>query len=284
MLSVVWGTSFLFIKIGLDELTPLALVSGRFFVALVALVLITWRQGDLLPQSKREAMHLAFVGLVNTALPIFLISWGELSVDSGLTAVLNGTVPIWTIMLAHLLLHDERFTKAKVLGVWIGFIGLIVLVGGVSLSTAAFWGQMAVVCGSISYALGSVYVRRHLPGVAPTRLIFFSLVVALLAVAPLTLVTEGIPTGYATVKGISAILWLGVLGTALAYQLYYRLLHWWGAGRSTTVTYVAPVVGLTLGAIFLDEQLTFNVLLGSGLILLGVILANSNLGKLRNRR
>ncbi len=282
ILSLLWGTSFIFIKIGLDELSPLALVAGRFAAALVALTVITRNHTDLLPTSMREALLLAILGLVNTALPIFLISWGEQSIDSGLTAVLNGTVPIWTIILAHLLLHDEKFTLAKVAGVGVGFIGVVVLVGGVSLATAAFWGQLAVVGGAVSYGLGSVFVRLYLPGVPPTRLMFFALVTALFVVASLTLISEGWPTGYGTVKGLAAILWLGVLGTAVAYQLYYRLLRWWGAGRSTTVTYVVPVEGLGLGVIFLDETLTFNVLLGTGLILAGVLVANTKLSKLES--
>ncbi|MEE9466482.1 MAG: DMT family transporter [Candidatus Neomarinimicrobiota bacterium] len=273
-LAGAWGCSFLFIKIGVTYIGPLTLVSGRFLIGLVGTLLLVSNRRAVLPGSLRRWGQLLFLGTFNLALPIFLISWGEQSIDSSMAAVLNATVPIWAVSIAHFALPDERLTAAKVAGIAIGFIGVVVLVGLPAAAQSSFWGQLAVVVAAVSYAFGSIYVRRYLRGVPHNQIIVVTLISALLITGTATLIVEGLPTAGVHPNALMAMLWLGLVATALSYKLYYRLLDWWGAGRSTTVTYVFPVVGVILGIIFLDEGLTIRFILGGMLILLGVTTAN----------
>ena len=275
-LSQAWGSSFLFIKIGVTYVGPFTLVAGRLLIALAAIALLSWKQGAALPGSRKRWLQLLFLGLINLAFPIYLISWGEQTINSGLAAVLNSTVPIWTVALAHPLLRDERLTRRKLLGVVLGFAGVVILVG---LPTSAgntgspFAGSLAVAVASLIYALASIYVRRFLRDVPHTQIVLVSLISALLAMTIMMLAVEGIPNRLHP-KALWAMAWLGLVGTAFAYQLFYRLIAWWGAGRATMVTYTFPVVGVLLGIVFLGEALTVQLVAGGGLILAGVAVAS----------
>ncbi len=275
-LALAWGSSFLFIKIGVSYVGPFTLVTGRFFIAIVAIALLSWRQGAALPMSRKRWLQILLLGLINLAIPIALISWGELTIDSSLAAVLNSTVPIWTVALAHPLLTDERLTRKKLLGIVLGFAGVVILVGlptGAGNVGSPFAGSMAVAAASLVYALASIYVRRTLRDVPHTQLVLVSLISALLSMTILMLAVEGLPTRLHP-RALLSMAWLGLVGTAFAYQLFYRLIAWWGAGRATMVTYTFPVVGVLLGIVFLGEALTVQLVVGGGLILAGVVQAS----------
>ncbi len=219
---------------------------------------------------------MAILALINTALPIFLISWSEQTIDSGLASILNSTVPIWTIILAHLALHDEPLVARKIAGVLVGFAGVIVLVGfgGSDSGSLIRLGELAVIVAAIFYATASIFVRRYLSHVPHNPLIFITLTFATLITAPFMIIVEGIDESLIQPKALIAMSWLGIVGTAFAYQIYYRLIAWWGAGRATMVTYTMPVVAILLGIVFLGESITRELVIGGGLILTGVILAN----------
>lgn len=275
-LALAWGSSFLFIKIGVTYVGPFTLVAGRFLIALVAIALLSWKQRVKLPGSLGRWLRILFLGLINLALPITLISWGEQTIDSSLAAVLNSIVPILTVALAHPLLADERLTRKKLLGVVLGFAGVVILVGLPTVDGNAgspFAGSLAVAVASLSYALASIYVRRFLRDVPHTQLVLVSLVSALLTMTIMMLAVEGLPNRLHP-RALLAMVWLGLVGTAFAYQLFYRLIAWWGAGRATTVTYTFPVVGVLLGIVFLGEALTVQLVVGGGLILAGVVQAS----------
>ena len=276
LLSLAWGSSFLFIKIGVTYTGPLTLVAGRFLIAWVAVSLLLLRSKVGLPENKAEWGHLLFLGLINTALPIFLISWGEQEIDSGVAAVLNSTVPIWTVLIAHLILCDEKLTAGRLLGVMTGFVGVVVLVGlpEVILGNAMLAGQAAVIAASISYSLSAVYVRKFVPALPYLRIIWVTLLSALILTGTAALAIEKPDLLHLHPASLLAMAWLGIIGTALAYQLYYRLLAWWGAGRATSVTFTFPVIGLILGIIILNERPTLQMLIGTVLILIGIIQTN----------
>ena len=276
LLSLAWGSSFMFIKIGVTHTGPMTLVAGRLLIAWVAVSLLMLRARVGLPRQKAEWGHLLFRGMLNSALPIFLISWGEQKIDSGMAAVVTSTVPIWTVLLAHLILHDEKLKAGRLLGVGIGFGGVLVLVGlpEMIIGNQVLAGQVAVMAAAISYSLAAIYTRKFAPDLPYLRIIWVSLLSASLVTVTAALALEKPDLLHLHPASLFAMVWLGIIGTALAFQLYYRLLAWWGAGRATSVTYTFPVTGLVLGIIFLNEQLSLQTFLGSALVLIGVIQTN----------
>jgi drug/metabolite transporter (DMT)-like permease len=282
LLSLIWGASFMLIKVGLAAMPPLTLVAGRITSGAVALwIIIRWR-GYSFPTAPAMLGALAIMGFFNNAVPFSLITWGETTIDSGLAAVLNSTVPLFTVIIAHLWLADERLTLRAVVGLLVGFLGVIEVVragasefGVTMLGAGDLGGQLAVILASASYAAATVFARRYLRAVHPfvlataqltTGAIFMWLAVAIWE-WPLA-VDTGAPVS------ILAVLILGVVNTGVAYMLYFRLLSDVGATRTTLVTYVVPAVGLSLGFFVLDEPLTLTVILGFLLIVCGVMLVS----------
>ena len=217
-LALAWGSSFMFIKIGVTYVGPFTLVAGRLFIALVAIALFSWKERAALPESNKRWLQIFFLGVINLALPITLISWGEQTIDSSLAAVLNSTVPVWTVALAHPLLIDERLTRKKLLGIVLGFAGVVILVGlptGSGNTGSPFAGSLAVAAASLSYALASIYVRCFLRDVPHTQLVLVSLISALLIMTVLMLTIEGLPNRLHP-RALLAMAWLGLVGTAFA--------------------------------------------------------------------
>lgn len=269
LLGLVWGSSFLWIKIAVQEIGPFTLVGFRLLFGVLGLLAVAAVRRPTLPRDGRTWRVLLFLGLINTALPFVLISWGEQFIDSAVASILNGTVPLFTLVIAHLFLHDDRITLARVLGLVTGFAGVVVLMSR-DLEPEGLrgnlLGQGAVLAAAISYAVASVYARRNLRGVQPLVQALVPLLsadaVAWLAVPfvewPLQI--PALPMTWL------ALLWLGLLGSCLAYLLYFYLLHALGPTRATMVTYVFPVVGLILGVVFLGERADWNLALGALLI------------------
>jgi drug/metabolite transporter (DMT)-like permease len=302
-LSAIWGSSFLFIKIGVDEgLPPFSLVTGRLAMGSLALVVMGRLMGARLPRDRSVLAKVVFLGFANVALPFSLITWGEQTIPSAVASILNGLVPLFTIVFAAIALHDEPMTLNRLTGLLIGFGGAVLIlarnVGPGGLAGASLSGELAVVLAAAAYAACAVYIRRHLTGrnlvddpvrgMRPMDPIEFALLqVASAAVfaALFALVTEWIPAGGVvlppTAPAWFAIAWLGVLGSAVAYLLMYRLISAWGATRATLVTYVMPVVGIALGVAVLGETLDARAIIGSAIVLGGILLVNSRVGQRR---
>ncbi|MFQ5593782.1 MAG: DMT family transporter [Anaerolineae bacterium] len=283
LLSLIWGASFMLIKIGLQGMDTLTLVTFRIALGALALwVVVGWRRLPL-PRTGVTLGALLLLGLFNNAIPFTLITWGETTIDSGLAAVLNGTVPLFTIVIAHLWLRDERITLPKVIGLLVGFLGVVIVIregtGELSLATlrsGTLGGQLAVVLASASYATATVFARRYLQNVHAFVLAAAQLTAGTLFISA-ALFLWGWPPALDTsaVIPLLAVVTLGVVNTGVAYMLYFSLLSRVGATRTTLVTYVIPAVGLFLGFIFLDEPLSLAVILGFLLIVAGVLLVNN---------
>jgi drug/metabolite transporter (DMT)-like permease len=276
-LAALWGPSFVFIKVGVETIPPLTLVFGRVALAAVLLYLVLRWQHGRLPSSLNTWKHISFVALTHNAIPFVLFAWGEQYVDSALASILNGTIPLFTIVLAHFFTQDDHLTPAKVTGVLVGFAGMLVLVypafqAGVS---ATGWGALALVLAAFLYGVAIVYARNHLRGlpslVAPTGQMImaslFLLPVMLLVERPWTLPAPSVPS-------LFSMFALAVLGTALAFIVYYRLLERAGASYLSMVAYVIPVFGIIFSVLLLEEQLTREMILGGTLILIGVMIVN----------
>jgi drug/metabolite transporter (DMT)-like permease len=276
-LASLWGPSFLFIKVAVGEISPLTLVTGRVGLAALLLYVILRWQGGNLPKFGAIWKHFAIVGFFSNALPFVLFSWGEQYIDSALAAILNGTTPLFTIVLAHLFTADDRLSPVKATGTLIGFSGLVLLIspsllGGIQLTT---WGLLAVATAAFSYGIGIVYTRNHLRGlprlVAPTA----QLTMATLYMLPLSLIIEQpFRQPMPSWPAVASLAALSVLGTALAFVIYYFLLEQTSATYVSMVTYLAPVIGVVLGVAILGEQLNWITYAGCALIVLGVMVVN----------
>ena len=282
LLASLWGPSFLFIKVAVDEIPPLTLVVGRVGIAATLLFVILRFQGRKLPKLGPIWIDLAVMAFFQNALPFALINWGEQYIDSALAAILNGTTPLFTILLAHIFIEDDRLNLAKALGVFVGFGGLLVLISptlfeGVQATT---WGLIAVTIAAASYGVAIVYsrlkLRGQVPFVAPTA----QLTLATLYLLPLALVFEqpyriSGPSGAA----LGSLFLLAVLGTALAFVVYYRIIERASASYVSMVTYLVPIFGVVLGVLVLNEHLSWNAIVGCALILTGVMIVNGGLEK-----
>ncbi|VAW31191.1 Permease of the drug/metabolite transporter (DMT) superfamily [hydrothermal vent metagenome] len=277
LLAALWGPSFLFIKIAVAEIPPLTLVLGRVSIAAVLLTLFLWMQGKSLPRSRTVWRHLAIMGLIHNTIPFVLFGWGEQYIDSAMASIMNGTVPLFTIILAHYFVVDDRLTPAKLAGVLVGFAGLLLLItpsltGGVQVTT---WGLLAIALASAMYGVAIVYSRNHLRGLPPLVAPAGQMIMATIYLLPLSLLLD---RPFSLPPLSPSVLWamaaLGVLGTAVAFVVYYRLLETAPASYVSMTTYLIPVFGVILGVMVLDEQLTWHAYAGFALILLGVMIVN----------
>jgi drug/metabolite transporter (DMT)-like permease len=279
-LGAIWGSSFMWIKIALEEIGPFALVAFRLGLGLLGMVIVVALLRPPLPKERRLWVALAVIGVTNMVLPFLLITWGEQFIDSSVAAVLNGAMPLFTLVIAHFFLADERITLPRAVGLLIGFAGLVLLVGRDLNQVgrgSAIVGQLAVVLATLSYAAGAVYTRKNLGSVSPIFQPFASLVVAdllaWLAVPPLETLTVWPTLGLTWL----ALVWLGILGTCAAYILFFSLIQNVGATRASMVTYVIPVVGVILGVIFLRERLDWYLGGGTLLVIAGIWIVNAKL-------
>jgi drug/metabolite transporter (DMT)-like permease len=222
LLGLVWGSSFLWIKIAVAETGPFTLVSFRILFGLIGLAVVMLATRQSLRMSRRTLLAFAFMGVFNTAVPFVLITWGEPYIASSLAAILNATVPLVTIVLAHFWLHDEKITLPKLAGLLVGFVGVVVLVSRDfqpevlrnALAGAGLWGQGAVLLAAVSYAVAATFSRRHLRGQPP---ILQSGIMLLAANAVLWTATPALerPLNLPdTPLAWFAIVWLGCWGRA----------------------------------------------------------------------
>ena len=281
-LGLCWGSSYLFIKIGVGSLPPLTLIAGRLGIGALLLAYAVRRAGLPLPRDRRSYRHLLAMAVLNIVVPFVLITWAEQSVPSALASVLNGTVPLFTIVFAALFLPDELMTVNRVVGLLVGFAGVYVLTSPtVATATASAAGEIALVLSAVAYGAGNVYARRNVRGLAPVHQAFFQVSLAFVIVAVVALALDRPWTLRPAPDAILAVVWLGILGSGFAYLFFFRLLSRWGSTRSSLVAYLLPVVGIVLGGFVLRETIDWRVIAGTALIIGGVAIVNSRYGTRR---
>jgi drug/metabolite transporter (DMT)-like permease len=289
ILGFVWGSSYLWIKIGLGSLPPLTLIAGRLVLGGLFLAAVVALARQELPRKPMQYGHLLVMSVINIVLPFILITVGEQTIDSALAAILNATVPLFVIVMAPMFLPDERITPARVGGLALGFAGVILLVapGLVDLGDNDMAGELMMFGSSISYAVGNVYARRNVHGMRPMIPALFQVTFAAVIIVVLALVIDRpFETVTPAPEAIVAVIWLGLLGSGVAYLCYFTLLQLWGATRTSTVAYLLPVWGIVLGALVLDDPITVNRIAGTALVVAGIALVNSGpaLRRLFDRR
>lgn len=278
-LSAIWGSSFLFIKLAVATIPPMTLVAARLGLAALGLLLFLRATGQRLPRDGAIWRGFLVVAVVGNVVPFFLINWGEVTVDSSLAAILLATMPLATVLLAHVFTADERLTPTKGAGVVVGFGGIVVLVGPDAL--AGFGrevvSQLAIAAAACGYAATTVFVRRsRLVDLPPAVNSAGVLVTAALVAVPLALVADRpwtlpMPSG----QSLLAVVVLALLCTSAAFLILFRLLSTTGATFVSLLNYMAPLFGVFWGALVLSEPLHLDALGALGLILLGLALAQT---------
>jgi drug/metabolite transporter (DMT)-like permease len=287
LLGIMWGTSYAFIKLGVGTLPTFTLIAARLAIGLGLLVTVVVATRTPLPRDPRTYFHLFVMAIINIVIPFTLITSAERSVDSAIAAILNGAVPLIVIVLAALVFHDEPITLNRLVGVVIGYIGVIVLVApGLTSSTAAgsaVGGEIALLGSTLAYAIGAVYSRRTLRnrGLRPVIPAVFQVGFALIVIAVLAVVFEKPLQVSWNGDAILAVVWLGLLGSGLAYLVNFRLLARIGATGTSQLAYLLPVVGIISGALMFGETIDAIVIAGTALVLGGVALVNSRYGQRR---
>ena len=287
LLGSFWGSSYLFIRIGVDAgLRPLSLVTLRLSIGFLLLAVVALVARDRLPRDLRSYGHLVVIAVLSVALPFSLISWAEQSVPSSLAAVINGGVPLVVIVIAAFTLPDEPFTTPRVAGLLVGIVGVAILVGfdpGV-ISGTSLLPALALLGSTVSYAAGGVWARRFLRGLTPRVTSVVEIGFALVIAATASLIVDGSIQLPPQPDAWFAVTWLGLFGSGLAYLVFFRLLGRWGATRTSLVAYLMPVVGLLLGAIVLHETVDARLLVGTALVIAGIAIVNLRFGSIRARR
>jgi drug/metabolite transporter (DMT)-like permease len=275
VLALIWGASFMLIKIADRQLAPSTLILGRIGSATVLLAAIAVARLGLratLAQFRAAWLWLVVVALVNTAVPFWLLSWGETRIDSGLASIIQGAVPIFNALLAFGFFREARVAGLRLLGLAIGFVGVALLVG--AQPHGKLLAALAVVAMALCYAIGTLIAGRHLRGTPPLVVALASTAVSTVAALPAGIVQA--PSGMWHGETIAAILVLGFVGTAIAYLLFFALIQRAGPNYATLVTYLVPPIALAYGAIFLDESFGLTAFAALALVLVGVALATGS--------
>ena len=277
LLACCWGPSYVLIKFALDSFPPLTVVTLRLALAALIIFVMLKMRGGHLPKWGRIWKHFFFMGIVATAAPFLLITFGEETIDSSLAAIINGSAPIFTVVLAHLFVPGERLNAPRVVGVALGFTGLLCLI----LPTLAdgvrgsIYGATAVCLAAVCYALGFVYSRRMLTKTEPLVAPAGQLIAVSAFLIPLCLIMDkpyslALPSLWA----VAAVVGLAVIGTVCAFILYYKIIEVAGATHLSMATYCLPVLGIILGVVFLGEEPGWNAYVGTILVTLGLMVNN----------
>ena len=298
LLALTWGASFLFIKVGLEGLSPGQVVLGRLTAGAVALAVLSVVTRQRLPRDAAVWAHLAVVAVLLCVAPFLLFAWAEQHLSSGLASILNATTPLMTMLVAVAALPGERPTRIRLAGLLTGFAGVVLVlapwtsgpVGSAAASgaggPAVSWpGEVACLGATFSYGLAFVYLRRtvaprRLPAV-PVATLQVGLGAAVMLVMSPFLAAQPV---HLTGRVVAAVLALGVLGTGLAYVWNTNVVAGWGATNASTVTYLTPLVGVFAGAAVLGEHVTWNQPVGALLVVLGIAISQDRITALLARR
>ena len=285
LLAALWGSSYFFIKVGVEDVAPAVLICGRTLVAgaiLLGVVIATRGPARAREELRAGWRQAAVYGLFNAAIPFWLIAWGEQHIDSGVAGIAQATVPLFSFLLGIWLLPHEPVARIRWVGVGLGLAGVAVLSG--LDTTAGRWaiaGTLAVVVSSFSYGFAGIYAQLRVHGTPGPVLATGAMLSAGIVLLPFAIVQR--PDAMPRWETFAAVLGLAVLGTAIAQLVFFRMLPPYGARRISLVAYLIPAFAIAYGAVFLSEPVTVAMILGLALILLGVALGSGLLLTMRRR-
>ncbi|HYU96490.1 MAG TPA: EamA family transporter [Sphingomicrobium sp.] len=274
ILAVIWGGAFFFIGVAVKHVPPLTYVWLRLTIAAAAMWLFLHFKGHKLGLPRQVWGSILLLALLNNAIPFVLFGWSQTHIASGLASILNATTPIWGVLVAHFLTHDERMTPRKISGVLLGFGGVATMIGPALLTNlgSSALAQLACVTAALCYALAAVWARRfRAMGLSPMSVTTGQLSAGALMIMPLAFIIDKPWThAFPPLSAWGAIVALALFCTAFGYVLYFRLIDSSGATNALLVTLLVPPVAILLGALFLGETLAVQDFLGLGLIALGL--------------
>lgn len=274
LLGFVWGSAFLPIKIAVFETGTVLLVFLRILTALVPLwIYMVWR-GAAFPDNRYDWVLLVVMSLLNTVIPFFLLSWAGLHISSGVMALIMGLGPLLSLVVSHISTHDDRFSITKLMGMLIGFAGLVLIIGGDAVEgvTADLLGDLAVVGAITCYAVASAMVRK-VRTTSKEAMATVNMMVSAAVLAPIVFLTETPDIASLSAGTVIAILYLGVVTTGIGYLLRFHLVLTVGQTYMSMASYIMPIVGVGLGTIFLDEPLSADIIAALCLVLAGFAVA-----------
>jgi drug/metabolite transporter (DMT)-like permease len=282
LLAAIWGGSFLFIRLSVDDFGPIALSGLRTLLGGAALLPVLFLSNKL-AVIRTHWRSMIFVGLFNSALPFIFFNFATMTLPAGTMSIINALTPLWGAAIAWVWLKDT-LPPLRMLGLMVGFAGILVLVWDkLSLNnTASIYAVIAGVSAPIFYGIAGSYTKKYLMDADPIATASGSLIAAGIVMLPFTLYTW--PSAPISGGAWAALVGLGLLCTAVAYVLFYRLLIRLGPPRAMTVTFLIPVFGVLWGWLFLGESITLRIVMGGGVILLGTALATGFVGVRRVTR
>jgi drug/metabolite transporter (DMT)-like permease len=278
VLAFIWGWSFLFIKVAVEGMTPTTVAASRIALGALALHVVLRVQGVRLPTDRTTWRHLAVTAAFGSVVPFCLLAWGEERISSALTAVLNASTPLFTAVAGAVLL-GERLRAGQRGGLVVGLVGvgLAAGVGGADLGASSLAGGGAAVAAGACYGVGFAYMKRHLMGIPPVVAACGQLTVGAVVLTPVALTTSAVEGIDLAPHRVGAVAILGLLGTGLAYVLSYRVVSELGPTTASLVTYLVPVVAVTVGVVVLGERFRLGILVGGALIVVGIALVHQRL-------
>ncbi len=279
LLGAIWGASFLSIRIALDEISFLVSVAHRVLWAALLLWAVVLIMRIPIPRSPRIWGAFLVMGVLNNVIPFLLMAWGQLTIESGLTSIFNAATAIFGVLAAAIFFADERLTTRKVIGVCLGFLGVVVTIGVDALTNfdVRSLAQLAILAGTVSYALAGVWARKMFAGLPPLVAAAGMLTGSTIIVLPLVSWIEGPITLALQPDTLLAIGYYSLIATAGAYMLYYRVLAMAGSGNLMLVTLLIVPFAITLGALVRNETLPSNAYGGFALLTLGLIVLDGRI-------
>ncbi len=285
-LSVLWGGSFYFAKIAVPEIPPLTLALGRVGIAAAVLASLARLVVGPFPRNPAIWLQLAFMAALNNAIPFVLLFWGQIHISIGLASILNATSPLFGVVVAHVLTHDDRLNLNRVIGLVAGFVGVVVLIGPDLLQElgASLWAELACLAAACSYAFGAVLTRR-LRGLPPMQVASGQLTMSTVLLLPAVLIFSR-PSALleASHPALGGLLGLALLCSALAYLIYFRLIARAGATNALLTTFLTPVSAIVIGVVLLGESLNSRQLIGMAAIFVGIVAIDGRAGRFLIRR
>ena len=271
VLALLWGSTFLWIELALDALTPVQVTFSRCVLGSAALLVACLGSGRRLPRGRAIWGHIAVAALFCNALPFAMFSIGQQTIDSGVAGVLNATTPLWSLLIGVAIGSERGLRPVRLVGLLVGFAGVVLIFAPWRMTGPVGWSALAIVAAAASYAVGFAYMGRHLVGKGiPTVSLSAAQLVAATGLTALTLPAGGLTPIEIDPKTLIVVVILGVVATGITFHLTYRIIAAEGATNAATVGYLLPVVSVALGAVVLDEVLSLRVIAGMVVVLAGV--------------
>ncbi|HQR35358.1 MAG TPA: EamA family transporter [Blastocatellia bacterium] len=273
LLCLIWGSTWIFIKLGLDDWPPFTFAGMRFLLAAAILWVIVFLRKDSLPRTRRDWLLIAWLGVTSFAVNYGLVFWGENRIPSGLTAVLQAMIPAFGLLLAHYLLPNERITAAKLVGVAIGIAGVAVIFADQMnvAGTSALWGSAAIIVSALVVAYTNVLVKLRCGHLSTAPLVAGQMTFAIVPLFAVGWFVEGSPLKLRwTLQAAASLVYLAVVGSVIAFLLYYWLVRKIDVTKTMLISLVTPVVALLIGWLVRGEAVSWRLALGSAAILSGI--------------